>query len=506
MRRPGVLVIDFGSQFTQLIGRRVREAGVYCEIHPCQRPGLDDNVRAVILSGGPASVSEEEAPRLPDGVLEAGVPVLGICYGLQLLVERLGGRVERSSYREYGPASLVTHGASRLLEGMPESGKVWMSHADSVTALPSCFRAVATTTSGAIGAVEDPEARLTGVQFHPEVMHTEAGKQLFENFLFKIARLPRDWSMASFLEETLRALEEKIGDRPVLCAVSGGVDSTVLAHLLARAAPKNLVAAFVDTGVLRKGEAEEVARVLSAIPLNVVDARSRFLERLRGVVDPEEKRRRIGAEFIAVFKEFAQRIEGTPFLAQGTLYPDVIESVSVRGPSAVIKTHHNVGGLPKDLPFPLIEPFRELFKDEVRELGRLLGVPERVLGRHPFPGPGLAVRILGEVTEERLAILRECDAIFIDALRESGLYDQVWQAFAVLLPVQTVGVMGDCRTYESVAALRAVTSRDGMTADWARLPGEFLARVSARIVNEVAGVNRVVYDISTKPPSTIEWE
>ncbi len=506
MHRDGVLIIDFGGQYTQLIARRVREACVYCEIHPCHDPRIDRTVRAVILSGGPASVAEEGAPRLPAGVVEAGVPVLGICYGLQLLADALGGEVGRSALREYGPARLRVHAASRLLDGFPPESTVWMSHGDSVTALPRGFASVATTTEGSVAVVEDVEGRLFGVQFHPEVVHTEAGTRLFENFLFRIARLPADWSMASFLEETGAALAARVGDRPILCAVSGGVDSTVLARLIARAAPKSLVAVFVDTGLLRKGESDEVSALFADLPFHRIDASARFLARLRGVADPEAKRRAIGDEFIKVFAEFARSLPGEPFLAQGTLYPDVIESVSVRGPSAVIKTHHNVGGLPKELPFPLIEPFRELFKDEVRALGRLLGVPERVLSRHPFPGPGLAVRILGEVTDEGLAVLRDCDAIFVEGLRASGLYDLVWQAFAVLLPVRSVGVMGDGRTYESVVALRAVTSRDGMTADWARLPHEFLARVSSRIVNEVPRVNRVVYDVSSKPPSTIEWE
>jgi GMP synthase (glutamine-hydrolysing) len=506
MRRDGVLIIDFGGQYTQLIARRVREAGVYCEIHPCHDPGIDGTARAIILSGGPASVSESEAPRLPEGVLDSGVPVLGICYGLQLIADALGGRVGRSALREFGPARLRVRSASRILDGFPEESVVWMSHGDSVTALPRGFAPVAATTEGSVAVVENVESRVFGVQFHPEVAHTEAGARLFENFLFKIARLAPDWSMASFLEETITGVAARVEGRPVLCAVSGGVDSTVLARLLARAVPRSLVPVFVDTGLLRKGESDEVMALFKDLPVNRLDAGARFLARLSGVVDPEEKRRIIGDEFIRVFADFARGLPGEPFLAQGTLYPDVIESVSVRGPSAVIKTHHNVGGLPKHLPFPLIEPFRELFKDEVRALGRLLGVPDRVLGRHPFPGPGLAVRILGEVTEDGLAILRDCDAIFIDGLREAGLYDQVWQAFAVLLPVRSVGVMGDGRTYELVVALRAVTSRDGMTADWARLPHAFLARVSARIVNEVPRVNRVVYDVSSKPPSTIEWE
>lgn len=506
MKRDGVLVIDFGSQYTQLIARRVREMRVYCEVHPCHAPGLDAHARAVILSGGPASVSDRGAPGLPPGVVDRGVPVLGICYGLQLLVHALGGRVAPSAHREYGPARLVVRAPSTILDGVPPGSRVWMSHGDSVVALPAGFAAVGATESAGVAAIESAARRLFAVQFHPEVAHTEAGPRIFENFLFGVAGLARDWSMASFVDEATREVAARVGSHPVLCAVSGGVDSTVLARLLARAVPRNLVPVFVDTGLLRKGEAQEVSGLFTDLPLARVEAGPRFLARLKGVVDPEEKRRAIGDEFIRVFSEFSRDLPGEPFLAQGTLYPDVIESVSVRGPSAVIKTHHNVGGLPKDLRFPLVEPFRELFKDEVREVGRLLGVPERVLGRHPFPGPGLAVRILGEVTEERIEIVRECDAIFVEALREEGLYDAVWQAFAVLLPVQSVGVMGDGRTYESVVALRAVTSRDGMTADWARLPHEFLARVSARIVNSVRRVNRVVYDVSSKPPGTIEWE
>nr|BCX00331.1 MAG: GMP synthase [glutamine-hydrolyzing] [Bacteroidota bacterium] len=508
-----ILVLDYGSQYTQLIARRIREAHVYCEILPCTAP-LEQirsrNPKGIVLSGGPMSVYDPGAPQVEPGLLELGVPVLGICYGLQVMAQVLGGRVERAERREFGPAELIIDRGNGLFEGLPERFTVWMSHSDHLSALPEEFEVLAHTASAPVAAVRSRTRPLYGVQFHPEVAHTAYGREILERFVRDICGCRGLWTPEAFIEGTLRRLPQEVGQGHVVLALSGGVDSTVAAVLLHRALGDRLHCIFVDNGLLRLGEAEEVVRTFRehfAIPLHVLQAQDLFLERLRGVVDPEAKRRLIGHTFIEVFERAIDEL-GVPvtFLAQGTLYPDVIESTAFRGPSATIKTHHNVGGLPERMRLRLLEPFRELFKDEVRAVGRALGIPESILRRHPFPGPGLAVRVIGEVTPERLAILRRADAIFIEELRRWGLYDAVWQAFAVFLPLQTVGVMGDGRTYEHVVALRAVTSTDGMTADWARLPDEFLAHVSARITGEVAGINRVVYDISSKPPATIEWE
>ena len=506
-----VLVLDFGSQYNQLIARRVRELKVYSEIVPHDiraEEVLSREAKALILSGGPASVRQDRAP-LPDpAVFNLGIPVLGICYGMQATAQLLGGKVAGGHTREYGHAQLIPTRPSRLLAGLPDHTQAWMSHGDTVTALPPGFVTIGKTSSVALAAFGNEARRIYGVQFHPEVEHTLQGRQILANFLFKIAGCEPSWTMGAFIRDKTYEIRTLVGKEKVLCAVSGGVDSSVMATLLARAVGSNLVAVFVDNGLLRKNEPELVRRALGArLDLTVVDAGERFLAKLAGVSSPERKRRIIGHEFIRVFEEQARRQGPLRFLAQGTLYPDLIESRSAfGGPSATIKTHHNVGGLPKNMKLELIEPLRELFKDEVRELGRALRLPAAILGRHPFPGPGLAVRILGPVTAERARLLREADDVFISEMRKEGLYDKVWQALAVLLPVRSVGVMGDERTYENVVALRAVTSTDAMTADWARLPNDFLAHVSNRIINEIRGINRVVYDISSKPPATIEWE
>ncbi|MDX1419368.1 MAG: glutamine-hydrolyzing GMP synthase [Rubricoccaceae bacterium] len=519
-----VVILDYGSQTTQLIARRVREAGVYCEIHACTLPAeaiAAMRPMGLILSGGPCSVYDDGAPQLAPALLsltqpgtDRPVPVLGICYGLQAMAHRLGGAVEPSERREFGRAELVAHEATPLFEGVPEGSTVWMSHGDHLTRLPDGFRAVAATDNAPIAAVAAVDRPLYGVQFHPEVVHTDHGARLLQNFVRDVCGCRGDWSMGSFVEEKKAEIAELVGDDHVILGLSGGVDSSVAAVLLHEALGDRLTCIFVNNGLLRAGEYEQVQATFRDhfhIRLEAVDATDLFLDRLEGVADPEEKRRIIGHAFIEAFERATEHVTAElgrkpRFLAQGTLYPDVIESVSFKGPSATIKTHHNVGGLPEELGFELIEPFRELFKDEVRAVGRELGVPEAIIGRHPFPGPGLAVRHLGPVTREGLALLQQADKVFIDELHRSGLYDEVWQAFAVLLPVQSVGVMGDYRTYEQAVCLRAVTSVDGMTADWAHLPHAFLGRVSNRIINEVRGINRVAYDVSSKPPATIEWE
>jgi GMP synthase (glutamine-hydrolysing) len=511
-QKEKILIIDFGSQFTQLITRRVREAQVYSEIHS-HKITFEEikkyNPAGIILSGGPMSVYDTDAPDLDERILKMNVPVLGICYGLQLISKKLGGKVEPAKDREYGKAILNVVGTSPLLNNVQKDSVVWMSHGDFLTELPKGFSIIANSDHSPIGAAANESEKIYGVQFHPEVAHTVEGKKIIHNFLFDICKCAGDWTSQNFIENSIAEIKEKAGNAKVICALSGGVDSTVAAVLVKKAIGDNLICIHIDTGLMRKNESYEIGKIFNE-KLDLkhihINASEKFISKLKGISDPEQKRKIIGNTFIEIFEEEAKKIHDAQFLVQGTLYPDVIESVSVKGSSVTIKTHHNVGGLPEKMNLKLIEPFRSLFKDEVRNVGRELNIPEEFIERHPFPGPGLAVRILGAVDQEKLDILKEADDIYIKAIKSARIYNKIWQAFAVLLPVQSVGVMGDARTYEFVLSLRAVTSVDGMTADWYNFEHNFLSDVSNKIINKVRGINRVVYDISSKPPATIEWE
>jgi len=507
-----IIILDFGSQYTQLIARKLRELNIYCEIHPfsISKEKLDELVtNGIILSGGPSSVYSVDAPIPNFNVFELGIPILGICYGLQLIAYQLGGDVDKAAKREYGRASILITTDNKLFDGVKNNSIVWMSHGDALTKIPDNFEIIAYTENSPICAIRNEEKNIYGLQFHPEVHHTEYGKNILENFARKICNISYSWSAKSFIEESIENIRKTVGNDGVICALSGGVDSTVLAILLHKAIGNQLHCIHVDTGLMRKNESERIYKLFKDnfnISIDLVDASDDFLSELRNITDPELKRKIIGRKFIEVFEQEAKKFNDAKWLAQGTLYPDVIESVSVKGPSATIKSHHNVGGLPEKMGLKLIEPFRELFKDEVRAVGRELGVPDWFVNRHPFPGPGLAIRIIGEITKDKIQILQNADEIYIEEIKKAGLYNEIWQAFAVLLPVKTVGVMGDERTYESVCSLRAVTSTDGMTADWYPIPYELLSTISNRIINEVKGINRVTYDITSKPPGTIEWE